>query len=226
MARAGSKGVPGKNVRPLLGRPLIMYTIDEAKASQYIDRIVVSTDDEFAMQLALESGCDVILRPPELAQDNTPSLDALRHAVGEIETRLGRECSIVVELRVTNPFKTVEDIDGAVEKLQILAADSVIGMTVLEDHHPARVKKLVNGKIVDFCVPEPQHGQRRLLEPKAYIRNGSIYCVRRGSLMGPNGRLFGHENSRPWLMPPERSVNIDTEVDFILAEALMRQRWA
>jgi len=87
LARAGSKGVPGKNVRPLLGRPLIMYTIDEAKASQYIDRIVVSTDDEFAMQLALESGCDVILRPPELAQDNTPSLDALRHAVGEAPKR-------------------------------------------------------------------------------------------------------------------------------------------
>ena len=224
LARGGSKGVPGKNIRLVLGKPLLAYTVEEALISRRINRYIVSTDSLEIATIAREWGAECIERPPELASDTTPSLDALRHAVFETEKQEGIPYDIVVELRATNPLKTVDDIDGAIEKLIDTRADSVIGVAVLEDHHPARIKRLVDDRIVDFVMPEPRDGQRQLLRPEAYIRNGSIYAVRRDLIMNGAGQLFNHKNSRPWVMPADKSINVDTELDFLLVEALLKRQ--
>lgn len=222
LARRGSKSVPRKNIRPILGAPLIAYTIAEAKRSKYITRYIVSTDDEEIRRIAILYGAEApFLRPAHLAADETPSLPALQHAVAWAEEDEGEEYDYVVELMCTNPMKTVEDIDAVIEKLIATGADSVIGVSKLDDHHPARVKKIVNDRLVEFCVPEP-HVPRQDLKPEAYIRNGSIYAMRRDVLMIHNAR-YGTENSRPYIMPGERSVNVDTYIDFLLAEILLAE---
>ena len=144
LARGGSKSVPKKNIRPLLGIPLIAYTIAEAKKSKFITRYIVSTDSEEIKQVAIQYGAEVpFLRPANLATDNATSSDALQHAVDWVEKDEGQQYDFVVELMCTNPMKTVDDIDAAIEKLMDTGADSVIGVNRLEDHHPARIKKLL-----------------------------------------------------------------------------------
>lgn len=161
-------------------------------------------------------------RPAYLAQDNTPTLPALIFTVQEMEF-LNGYYDYIIEIRATSPLKTVADIDGMIERLLETGADSVIGVTQLHDHHPRRAKHLDSGRIKDF-LPEPDSGRRQDLLPEAYVRNGTVYALKRDALMGPNGKLFGHENSVAYLMPEERSVNIDTEIDFRLCEVLMRER--
>ncbi|HLC14614.1 MAG TPA: acylneuraminate cytidylyltransferase family protein [Thermodesulfovibrionia bacterium] len=222
LARGGSKGVPKKNIRPLAGIPMIAYSIAEAKRSRYIQRFIVSTDDPEIQKVAIEYGAEApFLRPAHLANDKTPSLPALQHAVDWAEEDEGRDYDYIAELVCTNPMKLAEDIDGAIEKLIATGAESVIGMTRIEDHHPARVKKIVNDRIVDFCMPEP-HIPRQDIRPEAYIRNGSIYTMRRDVLM-VRGARYDTEDSRPYMMPLERSVNVDTVLDFYLAEILLTQ---
>jgi CMP-N-acetylneuraminic acid synthetase len=201
---------------------MIAYSIAEAKRSRYIQRFIVSTDDPEIQKVAIEYGAEApFLRPAHLANDKTPSLPALQHAVDWAEEDEGRHYDYIAELVCTNPMKLAEDIDGAIEKLIATGAESVIGMTRIEDHHPARVKKIVNDRIVDFCVPEP-HIPRQDIRPEAYIRNGSIYTMRRDVLM-VRGARYDTEDSRPYMMPLERSVNVDTVLDFYLAEILLTQ---
>ena len=119
-------------------------------------------------------------------------------------------------------MKTVVDIDAVIQKLVTTGADSVIAVHKLEDHHPIRIKKIVEDRIVDFCLPEIPEMRRQDLKPDAYIRSGSIYGLRRDHLM-VEGRRYGSKNSRPYILPPERSVNVDTEIDFLIAERLMNQ---
>lgn len=221
LARGGSKSVPRKNIRLILDIPLIAYTIGEALRSQWLTRYIVSTDDEEIRQVALKYGAEVpFLRPAELSTDTASSLLAMRHAVNWVEQEEGSKYDFVVELMCTNPMKTVEDIDAATEKLVTTGADSVIAVHRLEDHHPIRIKKIVDDRIVDFCLPEIPETRRQDLKPPAYIRSGSIYALCRDHLM-VEGRRYGSENSRPYILPPERAVNVDTEVDFFIAEALL-----
>ncbi len=220
IARGGSKGVPRKNIRPILGIPLIAYTIREAKKSKYLTRYVVCSDDEEIKRTAIEYGAEApFSEPAEIATDTTGSTIPLQYTVNWIEEQEQEKYDYVVELMCTNPFKTVEDIDGVIEKLIITGADSVISVVKLEDHHPARIKKIIDDKIVDFCVPELS-SRRQDLRPFAYVRNGSIYSMKRDVLMIQNIR-YGSENSRAYIMPEERTVNIDTAMDFKIAEALM-----
>ncbi len=222
-ARGGSKGVPGKNIRLLAGKPLIAWTIEEALKSKYITRYIVSTDSEEIAEVAKKYGADVpFLRPPELAGDDTPTLPVLLHALHFCEKQDNVTYDIIADLRCTNPLKNRGDIDGAIKKIVGTDSDVVVGVSRLEDHHPARIKRIVNDALVDFW-PEPMDGQRHLLKPDAYIRNGSIYVVWRSAL--EQGILLGGSDKiRPWIMPPERSCNIDEEVDFLIAEAVLAKR--
>ncbi len=223
LARGGSKSVPRKNIRLINGVPLIAYTIAEAKRSKYVTRYIVSTDDEEIRQVALRYGAEApFLRPAHLATDAATSVQAFQHTVAWAEEDKGQEYEYIVELMCTNPMKTVEDINGAIEKLISTEADSVIGVSKLEDHHPIRIKKIVNDRIVDFCLPETPETRRQDLKPEAYIRNGSIYALRRDILMVQNLR-YGTQNSRPHIMLAERSVNVDTSIDFMVAEILLKQ---
>ena len=222
LARGGSKSVPRKNILPILGIPLIAYTIVEAKRSKFISRFVVSTDDEEIQQTAIDYGAEApFLRPTHLSTDQATSAAALQHAVAWSENDEGVQYDYIIELMCTNPMKTAEDIDAVLEKLISTGADSVIGMNKLEDHHPARIKKIVDDRIVDFCVPEIS-SRRQDLKPIAYIRNGSMYAMRRDVLM-VEGKRYGTENSRPYVMSAERSVNVDTTLDFLMAETLLKQ---
>ncbi|HIO69741.1 MAG TPA: acylneuraminate cytidylyltransferase family protein [Nitrospirales bacterium] len=223
LARGGSKSVPMKNIRLLLGIPLIAYTIAEALRSHLITRYLVSTDDERIREVALKYGGEApFLRPAELATDTASSVGALQHALNWVEQEEGIRYDYVIELMCTNPLKTVDDVDGALQKLIATGADSVIAMHQLDDHHPIRIKKIVDDKIVDFCLPEIPESRRQDLKPGAYIRSGSIYALRRDHLM-VDGRRYGTENSRPHILPPERAVNVDTEFDFLVAEKCLEQ---
>ena len=221
LARGGSKSVPYKNIKPILGVPLIAYTIAEALKSDLLTRYIVSTDDENIREVALNYGAEVpFLRPSNIASDTASSVSALQHAVNWIEKQEGLEYDFIVELMCTNPLKNVQDLDGMIEKLVSSGADSVIAIHKLEDHHPIRIKKIVDDKIVDFCLPEVAEMRRQDLKPDAYIRSGSIYALTRDHLM-LEGRRYGSENSRPYILPPERAVNVDTEIDFLMAEKMI-----
>jgi CMP-N-acetylneuraminic acid synthetase len=220
LARGGSKGVKKKNIRDLQGKPLIQYTIDEAIRSRYLGEYIVSTDSQEIANVAKSLGAEVpFLRPNDLASDTASSVSALQHAVSFMEDRESKKYDYIVELMCTNPLKNSLDIDSCIDKIIQTDADSVIAVHELEDHHPARIKMIVEDKIQDF-IPEPNEARRQDLRPKAYIRSGSIYCMKRTYLMNLNLR-YGGSNSRPYILPSERAVNVDTEIDFMICEQLM-----
>ena len=121
----------------------------------------------------------------------------------------------------TNPFKTAEHVNQAIDKLATTNSDSVIGVSKVEESHPARIKKIVDDKIVDFCVPELS-SRRQDLRPFAYIRNGSIYALKRDKLIH-DGHRFGGDNSRPLVMPDICGINIDNKLDLDLARLLLEK---
>jgi len=217
-ARGGSKGVPRKNIRQLAGKPLIAYTIEQALKSKYINRLVVSTDDAEITEVSKQYGTEVIRRPDELARDDTPSLPVFQHAIQHLEEKEGYYTDLVVILQPTSPLREVEDIDGAIDKLLTVSCDSVVSVCELE--HPLhwmytldgdRLKPIITGKV-----------SRRQDATKVYQLNGAVYVTRRDVIIRQN-KLMG-DGTRAYIMPWERSVDIDTEIDFKLAELLMRER--
>ena len=223
LARGGSKSVHKKNIAPLLGVPLLAFTVIEAKRTTFPNDYIVSTDDEEIAECARRYGAEVpFVRPPELSGDTASSAAAVIHALKWMEADRDKTYDIVIELMCTNPMKTAHDIDAVVSKIVETGADSVIGVTQLLDHHPMRVKKIEDDRLVDFCLYEKPENRRQDLEPPAYIRNGSIYAVKRDVLLATGAR-YGTANSRPYVMPEDRSVNIDGPLDMLLAEALLEQ---
>ncbi len=224
LARGGSKSVPHKNIRPILGVPLIAYTIRAALASRFLTRYIVSTDDPLIRDTAIQFGAEApFLRPAEFSTDTSSSVSALQHAVQWVENEEQSRYDFVIEIMCTNPLKTTEDIDACIEKLVRTGADSVIAVHKLDDHHPIRIKKIVDDMIVDFCLPEVPEMRRQDLKPDAYIRSGSIYALTRKHLM-EDGRRFGSKHSRPYILAPEKAVNVDTEIDFLIAEKVLEQQ--
>ena len=155
LARGGSKGVPRKNIKSLNGKPLIAYTIEEALKSRFISTYIVSTDDVEIQEVSVALGAQApFLRPENISGDTASSVSALQHAVHWMEENTGQHYDFVVELMCTNPTKTVEDIDSCIDMLVKTNADSVIAVHKLEDHHQLRIKKIIDGRIVDYCLEE------------------------------------------------------------------------
>ena len=223
LARGGSKSVPKKNIKIINGLPLIAYTINEALKSKYISRYIVSTDDVEIQKIALKFGADApFLRPKNISSDEASSVSALQHAVKWTEHDDGVRYDYIIELMCTNPLKLVKDIDVCISKLIETGADSVIAVHKLEDHHPLRIKKIIDDRIVDFCLPEKLESRRQDLKPDAFIRSGSIYALKRDHLMLDDQR-YGSSNSRPYILPESRAANIDSEIDFMVAEKLLQK---
>ncbi|MBU1179904.1 acylneuraminate cytidylyltransferase family protein [Patescibacteria group bacterium] len=221
-ARGGSKGVPRKNIRPLAGKPLIAHSILRGKGSKYIDRLVLSSDDEEIIGVGRSYGAEVpFVRPAELATDTAKSLPVIQHAIEFCEKQEGRKYDLIALFEPTAPMGLSEDVDKCIEIAAENDADSVLGIEEVGDWHPVRAKKIVNGRIEPFIIPEPE-GMRRQDQEKAYFRNGSVYILRRDNLM-ENDSLWG-EVSLPYIMPEERSTNIDNEVDFVRAEYWFKKR--
>ena len=222
LARGGSKGIPKKNMSLIAGKPLLEYTFNEAIKSKLINRYILSTDDLEIANYAKSKGIDVpFLRPSNLANDTATSADALKHAVEFCEKQENIKYDLVIELMCTNPFKTALDIDNCIRLFSKNNVDSVIGVSKLEDHHPARIKKLVNGYIHDFVIPE-ESTRRQDLKPDAFIRNGSIYAISRDKLVNECYR-FGGENSLAYIMKEPANINIDTKWDLLLADIIIRK---
>ena len=223
LARGGSKSIPKKNISPILGVPLIAYTVIEATRTSFRHDYIVSTDDEEIADCSRKYGAEApFLRPADLSGDQASSAAAVIHAVRWMEEDRKKKYDIVVELMCTNPMKTSQDIDAVIRKIIETDADSVIGVVQLLDHHPIRVKKIEDDRLVDFCLYERPENRRQDLQPPAYIRNGSIYAVKRDVLL-ETGARYGTANSRPYVMPADTSVNIDGPLDVLVAEALLKQ---
>ncbi|MCC6591555.1 MAG: acylneuraminate cytidylyltransferase family protein [Bryobacterales bacterium] len=220
-ARGGSKGIPNKNIVPILGRPLLAYTADAVHGSRLLTRCIVSTDSADIATVARTLGLDVpFLRPVELAQDASPTVPVLQDAVRRLEQQ-GERFDAVMTLQPTSPLRRSEDIDGAIELLRESGADSVISFVDAGEKHPARMKFLdAEGFVADPPFAESFEGQPRQQLPKIYLREGSIYLTRTQVLMQQNS-LKG-ARCRAWIVPGERAVNIDTPFDLFLAEQIMR----
>lgn len=224
LARGGSKGIPKKNITPIDGHPLIAYTIAAALGSEYIDRLVVSTDDPEIAAAAREYGAETpFVRPAELAGDTTLSVDALHHAALAAESHYATRFDAIVELPCVAPLRDSGDIDAALRKLFKTRADSVISFVDTGEKHPIRLKRIVGDRISDFCqeYPEPARGSRRQDFEPAYIRNGAIYAMTRPCLIDLVSRHG--EDSRPYIMPEEKSINIDSRLDLTIARLLIEQ---
>lgn len=219
-ARGGSKGIPGKNIKELGGKPLIAYTIEAAKKSKLITHLIVSTDDEEIAAVAKQWGAEVpFLRPPELAQDITPHLPVMQHAIDFMEKKLNLTFDYVVIFQPTSPFRTVEDIDGTLQKLITSKADSAVSICEVESAaHPMKIKKLEGDRVLPYCLDEPE-GARRQDLPIAYKRSSAVYAMRRDLIMKDN-RLYGN-HIVGHIVSRDRSIDIDTPLDWLKAEYLL-----
>ena len=222
-ARGGSKGIPRKNIVPLLAKPLLAYTAESARAAKRLTRTVLSTEDEEIARVGMNYGLDVpFLRPRELALDETPTIPVLQDTVRKLEAA-GENYDAVLVLQPTNPLRLPEDIDGSIELLERTEADSVISFVDVGESHPARMKFITSdGKVVDPPFAEEIEGQRRQDLPKIYLREGSIYLTRREVLMEKNS--VKGSDCRAWIIPEDRACNIDTPFDLFLVEQVLRYR--
>lgn len=223
-ARGGSKGVPRKNVRVVGGRPLIAWTLDVAReASDALYRTVVSTDDEEIASVARELGADVPwLRPGDLGGDTVPMVPVLRHAVEAVEREEGEPVDWVCLLQPTAPLRTAEDVRAAVALAEAGGCDSVISVVQVFDVHPVLMKRIEDDRLLPFCVEEPEGTRRQDYRPEAFMRNGCLYLTRRDVLM-ERGSIWG-DVIRPYVMPEERSVGIDNELQARLVDLILTER--
>jgi CMP-N-acetylneuraminic acid synthetase len=211
--------LPGKNLRPLHGKPLIGYSIEVARASRRLTAVVTSTDSAEIAEVAQAAGSEVVMRPAQLAGDETPMLPVIQHAVTVLEREWGEEIARIVLLQPTSPLRTAEDIDAAVELLspEVDAVASVYA--VPKKYHPQRLMRLTNGLIRPY-LEGARAGVPRQQLPEIHKLNGAVYVMWRATAMEKRSVLG--ERTAAYLMPPERSVDIDDELDFLLAESLLR----
>jgi CMP-N-acetylneuraminic acid synthetase len=225
-ARKGSKGIPGKNTRPLAGKPLILYTIESAVASRAFDRLVISTDDEVAAAVARANGCDVpFMRPPELSADDTPHLPVMQHVVAWLRDREGYDADYVMILLPTSPLRQPAHIREAVDLARHTGADSVIGVDALPPHfNPMRVVSVDGGGWARLFVggePVKRRPGRRQDMPHAWVMNGAIYLFKPEFLFDavePN--MYG-DRVQAMVMPPPYGFNLDEPEDWAVAERLL-----
>lgn len=218
-ARGGSKSVPRKNIKPLGGRPLIAWSIDAARMVPEVDRIIVSTDSPEIRDVATEKGAEVYDRAPELARDASLVTDVLRDLyrslVGE-----GDAPDVMVLLEPTCPFRAPEDVRACIS-LVLEGCDSAASFkdAQLNPHRAWRIDGTVPRVFVDGAVPWLPRQEL----PAAYQLNGGVYAFRPDRLPGDSpALLFGRAGAT--IMPAERSVDIDTQIDFMIAEAMLENR--
>lgn len=220
-ARGGSKGIPGKNLKPLGGRPLIDFTIDAANDTP-LDRLILSTEDKKIADVARELGCEVpFMRPAELARDETPHLPVILHAVQWMRDAQNYVPDIVLTLQPTSPLRSSADIAAALRMLELSGADSVVSVNAVSPHmNPMRMLRVgADGMATLFVTGDPvkKRINRRQDMPEAFVMNGAVYACRTSVLLGPEPSLYG-DRVVAYPMPIERSISIDTPEDWEEAE--------
>lgn len=222
-ARGGSKGVPGKNIRPFAGLPLIAHTIQFARLCPEIHRCIVSTDSPEIAAVAKEFGADVpFLRPPELAQDDTPMWPVLRHALTQVEQHTGTGYGMIVLLDPTSPAREPSDITGAMQRLmQSPDADGIVGVSQPDFNPIWHCVVEREGWMADL-IQEGSEFDRRQQVPAVYRINGSLYIWRTEFVRAQEHTWRGNGNHLMYEIPEARAMSIDTPQEFERAELLVK----
>jgi CMP-N,N'-diacetyllegionaminic acid synthase len=220
-ARGGSKGLPGKNIRDLAGKPLICHTVKAALDSNLISRVIVSTDDEAIASAAIECGAEVpFKRPKELANDESMVMDAYLYTIDRISASSGKKIDSFIALLPTAPLRIAKDIDNAIEIFNEKEADSVISIT--EAQVPVEWYRKIDhkGVLMDYFSNVSAIKNRQNFN-QSYIPNGAIYVFSTERLR--ETRQYYMDKTYPYMMPRDRSADIDELLDFEWAEFLLQK---
>ncbi|MDD4651091.1 MAG: acylneuraminate cytidylyltransferase family protein [Methanothrix sp.] len=212
-ARGGSKGLPRKNIAMLRSRPLISYSIEAALRSNLVSRVIVTTEDAEIAEVSRKYGSEVIDRPMELAQDDTPIISVVRQAIHKLEDE-GYFAEVIALLQPTSPLRTTEDIDGAIQLFQTNNCGSVVSICEME-HSPYWSFKVERNYLKPLMGKKYLNLRRQDL-PKVYMPNGAIFVSSPRNLY-EIGSFYSHE-TMPYIMPAVRSIDIDCENDLLRAE--------
>ena len=221
-ARGGSKGIPGKNMADLCGKPLIAWTIEAALASGVFDRAVVTTDDHVIAKFADSAGAEVpFMRPAELAADDTPAVDVVEHTLCWLRENQNYEPDYLMLLQPTSPLRNAEDIRGAWQHAMEKDADAVVSVCEAQNH-PYLTKSIdADRMLCDFLPAEPKYATRQAM-PRVFALNGAIYLIRTDVFLA--NRCFHPEKTYAWVMPPERSIDVDSPWDLHLVNLILKDR--
>lgn len=225
-ARQGSKGVKNKNMHPLKGKPLLYYTFNAAAKSKYLSSIVLSTDSDKIIKYSKNFSkiqC-FFKRPKKLSGDRILTYPVILHAVREFEKRNKIKIDYFLLLQPTSPLRSAKDIDLSISKLinNNKGAKSLVSVTQVKSSHPLRMKKINSKNLLENYVNQKNYENMkpRQILPKVYIRNGAIYLAHR-SVLFKNKQLTS-KICLPYEMPEEKSFNIDTHVDFLLLNNILK----
>ena len=220
-ARGGSKGVKGKNLRNLAGKPLIAHSIKQAKDCGLFVAVAVSSDSDDILNTATEWGANfIVTRPAKLASDTAPKVPAIRHCAETVETEIGHKFDTIIDLDATAPLRNIDDIRDAIELLEdSTAANVVSAMPARRSPYFNLVERDDKGR-VHLSKPPPTPIARRQDTPECFDLNASVFVWRRDALFSDNDYVLG-DNTLLFVMPEERSIDIDTETDFRIVEFLI-----
>lgn len=222
-ARGGSKALPRKNIALLAGEPLISYTIRAARGAARVDRVIVSTDDEEIAAVAKKYGAEVpFLRPAELAQDHSPTLPAIQHAVDAMQRFCGEKPALVTLIQPTSPFTRAAQVDEAVELLANRPEADAVTTVVEVDHvnHPFNIRRIDAAGFVDFMMSDEHYKYPNRQSKPRFYRFGNLYVTRYGTLMNENS-LFGRR-CLPLTVDLPSCFDINDATDLAIAECLLR----
>lgn len=218
-ARGGSKGLPGKNIKNMLGKPLIAYTIEAALNSNYISEVIISTDDKYIHDIAVKHGAkDTFLRPDYLATDDSLAVDNYIYTIERLISEFGYSIEDFIVLQPTSPLRETCDIDNAIELFKQRGADSVISYT--EEFHPISWHKYIDEN-EQFENIFPDDIQNRQANKQTYFPNGAIFVFKYSLIQA---KKYYSDKSYAYVMDRNKSVDVDTIDDFELAEYLMRKK--
>jgi N-acylneuraminate cytidylyltransferase len=217
-ARGGSKGLPGKNIKPLAGKPLIQYSIEIAKKCPSIDEVFVSTDDTAIADVAREAGAIIIERPADLASDTSPEWLSWRHGIRWVESHYGK-FKYFVSLPATSPLRNVSDVEGAIAKLESNVADICISVTPASRSPYFNMVKVLDDETCELVIKPEGALTRRQDAPDVFDITTVVY-VASPTFIQNNDSLFSGKVTSV-IVPKDRAVDIDDIYDFLLAEAIV-----
>ena len=223
-ARGGSKGIPGKNMVDLNGKPLMQYTFDAAKESKYIDRILLSTDDEKFAEFGRSQGIEVEMRPEELATDTAVMKDVINYHLDRLAEK-GYTPDIFILLQPTSPLRTAQHIDDALKLLiEDETADAIVSvMDMPHQYLPMKIMKMDDSGALKFYQEDGEKYTTRQALPHLYARNGAAIYAVYTDVYRKTGSLYG-TRCLPYVMEEEDSVDIDKPFDLFLADCILKSR--
>jgi CMP-N,N'-diacetyllegionaminic acid synthase len=217
-ARGGSKGLPGKNIRPFCGKPLIAWTIEAAQASRRLDRVVLSSDDPEIIRVAKEYGCETpFIRPDHLGEDGSLAIDVVLHAIEQLP-----DYNMVVLLQPTSPLRQAADIDACIDQYIATKSKTCVSVTLCQKDPHWMFYRSNAGKLQAVMHDERLATSRRQDWPPSFVLNGAVYVADKDFLK--TYRKFLDQDTTSYVMPIERSIDIDSLFDFEMAEFIQKRK--